>query len=479
MPIGAMLTAENLVRPADLERARARQRDVGGELEEHLLEIGAVDPNELDLVRSRQPRRPASIEETGLSIGFLMGLVLKSMYLNGSDCASALVEELKLSPMIVQSLVDLMRERRLIEPLGSAATPERPLDVHFTLSDAGRARAVEAIEQSEYVGPAPVPRAAFEAQVLKQSLNREQVDRDTLLQGLSHLMVPEALVDRMGTALNSGQPILMYGPPGNGKSSISQAAARCFRQLIYLPRCIEVDGQVIKIFDPTIHEEAVLEHEEDDTAGGSVVRQSLNDPRWVCCRRPLLSTGVELTLDMLDLNFHPRAHYYDAPLQMKASGGVLFVDDFGRQLLRPIDILNRWIVPLEHGADYLTLETGRKFSYAFDVLLIFSTNLPLKTVMDADIVRRIPYRIRVDAPSCDEFEDLLNRECVDREVDMPDDLRRYLVEELYAAPGRSFARYHPRFIVEHVIANAKFNRCPPRVTREILAEAMQDLFTQD
>lgn len=479
MSIGALLAAENLVGPADLERARARQREVGGDLEKHLVEIGAVDPEELAAVRSRQPRRPASIEETGLSLGLLVGLALKSMYLNGSDCVSSLVEELKLSPTIVQRLVDLMRERRLIEPLGSAASRERPLDVHFTPSAAGRARAVEAMEQSEYVGPAPVPRAAFEAQVLKQSLVREQIDRETLLRGLSHLMVPEALVDSMGTALNSGKPILMYGPPGNGRSMISQAAARCFRQFIHLPRCIEVDGQVIKIFDPTVHEELKLEDERGVTAGRSVVKHNLNDPRWVCCRRPFLSTGVELTLDMLDLNYHPRAHYYDAPLQMKASGGVLFVSDFGRQLLRPIDILNRWIVPLEHGADYLTLETGKKFAYAFDVLLIFSTYLPLETVMDAEIMRRIPYRIRVDAPSHEEFEDLLNRECAERGVDMTEDLRRYLIDKLYVAQGRSFARYHPRFIAEHVIANAKFNRRPPRATREILEEAMQNLFTQE
>jgi len=203
------------------------------------------------------------------------------------------------------------------------------------------------------------------------------------------------------------------------------------------------------------------------------------DPRWVCCRRPLLSTGVELTLDMLDLNFHPRAHFYDAPLQMKASGGVLFVDDFGRQLLRPIDILNRWIVPLEHGADYLTLETGRKFAYAFDVALIFSTNLPLESVMDADIMRRIPYRIRVEAPSQQEFVALLERECADRDMALPADLRSYLVDELYAAEGRPFARYHPRFIVEHVIANAKYKRCPPRLNRESLADALQDLFTRE
>lgn len=479
MQLDALLTAEKLVQPADLERARARQRDMGGDLEQHLLEIGAVDPERLDAVLSRQPRRPKTIEETGLRSGFLMRLVLKSMYLNALDCTAALVEELKLSPLIVQSLVDRVRERQFIEPLGSSANPDRPLDVHFTLSETGRARALEAIEQSEYVGPAPVPLAVFEKQVLKQSLAREQVDRAMLSEGLSHLMVPKALVDRIGTALNTRQPILMYGPPGNGKSLISRAAGRCFRQSIYIPRCVEVDGQVIKIFDPAVHEEIVPEIAQSGTAGGCAVRHTADDPRWVCCRRPLISTGVELTLDMLDLNFHPRAHFYDAPLQMKASGGVLFVDDFGRQLLRPIDILNRWIVPLEHGTDYLTLETGRKFTYSFDTLLIFSTSLSLKSVMDADIMRRIPYRVRVEPPSHDEFVVLLERECADRDMDLPADLRSYLVEELYGAEDRSFARYHPRFIVEHAIADAKYNRRPPRLNREILAEAVEDLFTQE
>ncbi len=476
MHLGTLLAAEKLVQPEQLDEALARQREAGGELEQHLLELGAVDPEQLRAVLAKRPQRPKSVEETGLGLSFLLGLALKSMYLSGSDSAAALVEELKLSPSIVQSLVDLLRERLLIEPLGSAACPERPLDVHFVLSDTGRARAAEAVEQSEYVGPAPVPLAAFEQQIMKQRLADERIDREALTGGLSDLMVSPTLVDRVGTAFNAGQPILMYGPPGNGKSSVSRAAARCFRQLIYLPRCIEVDGQVIKIFDPTIHEEVSLAPEQ--SAGPSVVKHGVDDPRWVCCRRPTLSTGVELTLDMLDLNFHPRAHFYDAPLQMKASGGVLFVDDFGRQLLRPIDILNRWIVPLEHGRDYLTLETGRKFSYAFDVLLIFSTNLPLKSVMEADILRRIPYRIAVGPPSREEFAHLLQRECTTRRVDLPADVLTYLIEDLYVAKKRPFARYHPRFIVEHVIANAKYNKHPPRLGREILAEAMEDLFTE-
>ncbi len=479
MHLGALLTAEHLVQPADLNRALARQRDAGGDLAQNLLELGAVDPERLEAVLARQPKRPKSIEETGLSTGFLVSLVLKTMYLIGSDCTSALAEELKLAPLIVQSLVDRLRERQFIEPLGTAVNPDRPLDVHFTLSDEGRARAMEAIELSEYVGPAPVPLAAFEAQVVKQRLSQEQVDQEMLAQGIAHLILPQTLVDRMGTALNAGQPILMYGPPGNGKSSIARAAGRCFQQLIYLPRCIEVDGQVIKVFDPAVHEAFEPEEERGDTDRKRAVRHDANDPRWVCCRRPHLSTGVELTLDMLDLNFHPRTHFYDAPLQMKASGGVLCVDDFGRQLLRPIDILNRWIVPLEHGADYLTLETGRKFAYTFDVVLIFSTNLALEAVMDSDLLRRIPYRLRVDGPSKGEFVALLERECAERDIELPDDVRDYLVDDLYAADNRSFARYHPRFIVEHVIASAKYKRCPPRMTREIVADALQDLFTQE
>ena len=291
--------------------------------------------------------------------------------------------------------------------------------------------------------------------------------------------MPTALVDRIGTALNSRQPILMYGPPGNGKSSLSQAAARGFRQMIYLPRCIEIDGQVIKIFDPTIHDEIKIDTGPDEHAAARVLRQNIHDDRWVCCHRPFVSTGVELTLDMLDLNFHPRAHYYDAPLQMKACGGVLFINDFGKQLIRPIDILNRWVVPLEHGADYFTLETGKKFSCVFDVQLIFSTNLPLEQIMGAEILRRIPYRIRVEPPSQSEFIELFQRECADREIELPQDLCVFLIEELYGTANLQFARYHPRFFVDHAIAKSKFRKLPVRLDREILTEAMQDLFAGD
>lgn len=479
MNLGALLTAENLIEPSALEDAIARQKAKGGDLKQHLLEIGAIELNQLEAILTRQPRQPKSLEDTGLSLGFLIGLVLKIMYLNGADSASALVEELKLPLTVVQGLVDRIRERQFIEPLGSSARPDQPFDVHFTLSRSGTERALEEIEQSLYTGPAPVPIAAFESQLQKQALSGERLDQDILSQCLSHLIVPNELINKIGTALNSRRPILMYGPPGNGKFSISRAAARGFRQTIYLPRCIEVDGQVIKIFDPTIHDEIKIDDGQDDLVKARLLRQNFHDARWVYCRRPFISTGVELTLEMLDLNFHPRAHFYDAPLQMKACGGVLFINDFGKQLIRPIDILNRWVIPLEHGADYFTLETGRKFSCSFDVQLIFSTNLPLESVMGTEILRRIPYRIRVEAPSQSEFISLFNRECESRGIDLPKDLCAFLVEELYGAENLEFSRYHPRFIADHAMAKSKFRDQPLILDHQILAEAVQHLFARD
>lgn len=479
MNLCALLTAENLLEQSALEDALALQKANGGDLKKHLLDIGAIQNDKLEELLSRQPRQPASLEETGLSRSFLIGLTLKIMYLNGAGSISSLVEELKLPYAIVEGLVEYIRERQFIEPLGSSARPEQLFDVHFALSKSGTERALEEIEQSAYVGPAPVPVAAFEAQVRKQSLSTEQLDQEKLFRCLSDLIVPTELANRIGTALNSRKPILMYGPPGNGKSSISRAAARGFRQMIYLPRCIEVDGQVIKIFDPTIHDEISLDTGSGEHAKARVLRQDNHDDRWVCCHRPFVSTGVELTLDMLDLNFHPRAHFYDAPLQMKACGGVLFINDFGKQLARPIDILNRWVVPLEHGADYFTLETGRKFGCVFDTQLVFSTNLPLEKVMGSEILRRIPYRIQVEPPSQSEFIELFQRECAARNIELTQELRTFVVAELYGDENRQFARYHPRFFVDHAVAKSKFRQQPLRLDRDVLTEAMQDLFTRD
>ncbi len=473
MRLGEILVAEKLVDLADVESALQIRQRKGGDLPRLLLEMGAIGADELQAVQARRPNRPKSIEETGLTVDFLVSLLLKTLYVRGINSASEVTDELKLPALISQQLLDHLRERRFIEPLGVVPGGAEKFEAHFTLSDEGRTRALQALEQSSYIGPAPVPIAEFEAQIRKQELAGDNIDEEKLKQGLSHLMISQSLVDKLGPSLNSKQPMLLYGPPGNGKSSIAHAAIRCFSQLIHIPYCIEVDSQIVKVFDPALHEEVTIEPIGE--ADQDTVRQSSYDQRWVSCRRPRISTGVELTLEMLDLNFHPSARFYDAPLQMKAVGGALFINDFGSQLTRPIDIISRWIVPLEHGSDYLTLETGRKFSYTFDALLIFSTNLLPAELLDSNLARRIPFKIGVDRPSREEFVSLLKFEFEKHDLDLSAELASFLLKNYYDDLNRPFARYHPRVIVDRIKSFAKYKKCAVQVNEDILSKVMLDL----
>jgi hypothetical protein len=243
-------------------------------------------------------------------------------------------------------------------------------EIRFALGGRGHEFALDALARSQYVGPAPVSLESFIAQIHRQSIRHDRLSRQQIVDSLSHLVLPPYLIDVLGPAFNSARSILLYGEPGNGKTSIAEAVGRAFTETIYVPYCFTVGGQIINFFDPTIHTPI-----EAEQPGTSPSRRSATDPRWQLCRRPFVITGGELTLDQLDLSFNPVTHFYEAPVHFKATGGVFVVDDFGRQRTDPQSVLNRWIVPLERGFDQLTLNTGKKFSVPFDQLVIFSTNI--------------------------------------------------------------------------------------------------------
>ena len=240
------------------------------------------------------------------------------------------------------------------------------------MTEAGHRRAIDALQQSQYVGPAPVSLEAWEERILRQSINNERIEKGAIDRSFSDLVVPPDFVRRLGPAVNSGRALLLYGPPGNGKTSIAERMSRIYADIIYIPLRIEVDGQIIKIYDPSIHKEAKSSHNDD---GKQRHPQGSVDRRYVACKRPIIITGGELTLEMLDLRYDESAKYYEAPLHMKALGGTFIIDDFGRQLVKPEQLLNRWIVPLESRVDFLKLHTGKTFSIPLDEIVVFSTNL--------------------------------------------------------------------------------------------------------
>ena len=402
------------------------------------------------------PIRPDSIEDTGIERNLLMMLIAKAMFTLGTVPPSRLADELMISPIIVTSLLEDMGNLALIESRGLTGS-DMTGEIRYALTMKGNSWASDALEQSQYVGPAPVSMDAFRAQVEKQAITGENVDRAALLESLSELVLPEALANRLGPAVNSGKSILLYGDPGNGKTSIAEALGGAFGQVIHVPYCIEVGGQIINFFDENIHKRVELE--PSDVA----------DPRWVACKRPVVVTGGELTLEMLDLIFNPYAKFYEAPLHMKASGGIFILDDFGRQQVAPQTLLNRWIIPLERSFDYLTLHSGKKFSIPFDELVVFSTNIAPRSLADEATLRRLYFKIRVPTPTKEDYITIFENFCAKNDIVIEKEMLSEFYDEFYKDEHMFPSGHHPGYIMDHVIAACDYLQIDRAVSKELLA----------
>ena len=436
--------------------------------------VSLTQPDRLEARLPQPPPVPRLLQDTGLNSQFLLNFILKFLYIPALQTVSEISDQMKLSQRIVESLLESLKKQRLVEITGTA--DNNALILKYVLTGKGKERAVEVLKHSEYIGPVPVPLAAYQAQVEKQAVANEQIGADQLSRTLSHLVLPEKAFRQLGPGINSGKAILFYGSGGNGKSCIAEALGRTFQQTIYIPYCIEVDGQIIRIFDLALHEEDSPEPDtesvEENAISGPLVKF---DPRWVRCRRPTVVTGGELTLNMLDLDFDSVSKYYEAPLQVKATGGVFIIDDFGRQQIQPHELMNRWILPLEKRVDYLTLHTGKKFEIPFDEVIIFSTNIPPETLLDAPSLRRIQYKLQIDPPSEEDYETIFRRVCQSYGLEFSKDLVSYLIDDFYNKENVPLAAFHPKFIVEHVMAACKYEGVLPRLGLTLVKEALQNL----
>jgi hypothetical protein len=347
----------------------------------------------------------------------------------------------------------------------------------YSLTTKGREWAIEALAQSQYVGPTPVSLDSYIEQIERQKVTNERINRERIDNGFEDLVVPENFLDELGPAINSGRAMLLYGSPGNGKSSIAEGVGEVFGDVIYVPYCLELEGQIIKIFDPTIHKRVSPENGLKSSALFAQENQEL-DQRWVPCRRPVVITGGELNLEMLDLRYDPHAKFYVAPLHVKAIGGIFIIDDFGRQLVSPKDLLNRWIIPLEKRIDYLTLRTGKTFSIPFDELVIFSTNMRPEDLMDPAFLRRIPYKIEIGSPTLEDYRTIFERVCESQALGLTEDIINFVLEELHAHLDVPIARYQPKFIVDQVVLSCRYEGIPPVLTRERIDAAWQNLYVR-
>ena len=433
--------------------------------------------NESSVARNDStPPAPDTLGDTGLSVDAVRDLILKVFYVQGARTGHYLSEFLRLPFVLIDEELLTLQQRRFVEVRGTTG-PNRASYL-FDLAGAGRDRAKEAIDASQYVGPAPVPLAQYIKWIEAQSIQFARVTQETLREGFRHLVLNDSLVDSLGPAVNSSKSIFLYGHPGNGKTAIAEAISQMLGGILYLPYAVDVDGQIMLVFDPVHHQEVPV---EDDAIGQNSLWLRTGpgyDRRFARVKRPVVLTGGELTLDQLDLRYDHFTKLYQAPFQVKANGGVLIVDDFGRQRVPPRDLLNRWIVPLEKHVDYLTLHTGGKFPVPFDCLLIFATNLDPAELVEEAFLRRIHYKIPVDDPSRDQYDEIFRRCCQAAGVLYTAESVAYVFAEFYDKRGIRPRGCHPRDLLSHVTDIAKYREIEPGLTADLLDRACHSYFLE-
>jgi hypothetical protein len=474
MFVGDILMAQGLVTAEDVRVALERQRLDGGALGDCLVRSGCVDASKLDAVLTLIPKSPSTAEETGVPRSLLLNLLLKAIYATGVETQAAIGELIALPPSIVNDLLEEASTRQLVVMSGGGV---RLSQTRFVLTSAGVEWAQSAMRQNRYVGPAPVPLAEFREQIGLQLISNERIDQAAIERVFGDLTVADELIERLGPAVNSGQSILLYGPPGNGKSSVAGRVGALFKDVIHIPHCIEVDGQVIQVFDGGVHRP--VESQTGELSNRPTLHRDNFDRRWEACWRPVVVTGGELNLEMLELGYNAESGFYEAPLHVKALGGVFVVDDFGRQLVQPTVLLNRWIVPLESRVEQLKLKSGKSFSLPFDELLVFSTNLAPSELMDPAFLRRLPYKIEIGAPTKEAWRRIFQTAVEAADMEISPDVVEAIIAELTERHAFALAAYQPKFIIDQIRSACRFAGRPVTVDGRLIQMALSNMHTRD
>ncbi|RLK11434.1 ATP-binding protein [Ruegeria conchae] len=420
------------------------------------------------------PPAPKGLAEMQLPLVMMRDILLKTIFRKNVDTVSEVAAAVCLPGSVTQELIDIAREQKLMEATGTL-NANSGNEMGYQLTDAGKARALDALSQSEYFGAMPVPLDVYREQVKRQSIRNIQVTRDQLTGAMGHLVLPDSLLDHLGPAVSAGRSILMYGPPGNGKSSISNGIRDALGDNVYVPRAIEYSGQVITVYDPIVH--TAIEQEEDDP--NSLRRRKRFDTRYVQCERPTVVTGGELSLSMLDLVYNPTARTYQAPLQLKSTGGIFIVDDLGRQAEPPQALINRWIVPLEESKDILGLQSGEKFEVPFDTLVIFSTNFHPNEIFDQAALRRIFFKIKIDGPNQENFLKIFAMVARKRGMPLDEAALVHLLKVKYPTIQNIYANYQPIFLIDQMISICEFEGIPYQMSPDLIDRAWANMFVKE
>ena len=420
--------------------------------------------NELRLARLAP--RPQDLRSTGLDERMLADLTAKHLQTAGTLTLAQLSERLGLAGPIVEQVLSFMRREAKVEvkprPDGTGTLP-------YALTDRGRASALDALLRSGYVGAAPVPLAEYVRVVNAQSVHARKVDRATMMKAFEGMYMPEKAADQFGISVNSGRPVFIYGPPGTGKTYVTHRMSRVFREVVLIPRAIAVDETIVQVFDPLLHKATGLDEQ-------SIMLEQGHDARFVACERPVIITGGELTLDLLDVRYDPTNRVYEAPLQLKANNGMYVIDDLGRQRVPPDAIFNRWIVPMQERRDYHALGSGRHFVTPFDVVLVFSSNMHPLDLTDEAFLRRIGHKIYCGYVPREGYELIWENVCDEKGIECDPEVLQFVLDELHAGKKVPLLPCHPKDLIEIALDKAAFTGRPNQLTTELLAWAWETYF---
>jgi hypothetical protein len=416
---------------------------------------------------------PKTVEESGLGVDVIVQLVVKTLHFAGELTGVAIADRLGLTFNVVEPAIDRIKTQRVCEIVGGTALG--PPSYRYRITQLGREHAGTYLDRNMYHGFAPVPMEHYKRYMKQFGAHGPlKASRDQVKNAYSHLVLSDRVLDQVGPAINAGHSLFVYGPPGNGKTVIAQGIRNLMPGDQWIPYSLEVDGSIIQVFDPVNHE--VLTMPERAAGLDSAIAY---DARWIHCRRPAIMVGGELTLDHLELTYNPTAGFYRAPVQLLANGGVLVIDDFGRQQCSPQALLNRWITPLESRMDFLTLQSGQKVEVPFMVLPVFATNIKPGELVDEAFLRRIQYKVFTESPTKADFAQIFENYCRSQDLDYDPALVDFLVDGPFVTKKVTMRGCQPRDLINQALALAEYREQPRRLTAELLGSACDSYFADE